>query len=178
MNALNALIGQLDARRSPSADIRCLSGRRCTTSSTGRSYAVPVQSTVTTRMTDGGGHLDGMCALWLITRSRDYETAKFKGPHDALDSCAGAIRALGSRLARGLYEPTMARGFDGVEEDYACVDPLSDWVPDSAPRSDDNWKGVNRSVDVPRLAGHRVAAHGCAALEAIRLADNMALPAR
>ena len=47
---------------------------------------------------------------------------------------------------------------------------LPSWIPDDPPSSSDNFNGVNRSVNVQRLAGHRITASGGDIATALRAA--------
>lgn len=47
--------------------------------------------------------------------------------------------------------------YDAAASAGLLVKGLAGWIPATAPTSGDSWWGVDRSVDVTRLAGHRIA---------------------
>lgn len=51
---------------------------------------------------------------------------------------------------------------------------LKDWLPVDSPASNDNFHGVNRSLDEVRLAGHRTVGHGLDFMDILSDIDQMA----
>lgn len=85
-----------------------------------------------------------------------------------IDRDAGTLTTAGGNWSTQITGLTASTFLFAKGDASNSVSGLLAWIPETAPGGSDSFHGVNRSVDVSRLAGARVSASGDPVAEALR----------